>query len=173
MDLMEYLIKEHVFPGTGVEIWIFDQYHLSSQYTLQNLTEEYWDSILYEVKKKSQVEYSLLSKCQWGAEGDVLTILLEDSFLAKKKAPEIKEYLESTYQERFGITLKVGFNYTEEQKEAFYAANRHKLKVEVASIMEQLDKISEESEEEKSEEKKKEEKRKLQQEKRARYLDQR
>ena len=173
MDLMEYLIKEHVFPGTGVEIRIFDQYHLSSQYTLQNLTEEYWDSILYEVKKKSQVEYSLLSKCQWGAEGDVLTILLEDSFLAKKKAPEIKEYLESSYQERFGISLKVGFNYTEEQKQAFYAANRHKLKVEVASIMEQLDKISEESDEEKSEEKKKEEKRKLQQEKRARYLDQR
>ena len=143
MDLMEYLIKEHVFPGTGVKIRIYDRYHLSSQYTLQHLTEEYWESILYEVKNRSQVEYRLLDKCQWGAEGKVLTILLEDSFLAKKKAPEIKDYLEAVYRERFGIELKVGFNYTDEQKQAFYAANRHKLKVEVASIMEQLDKIQE------------------------------
>ena len=173
VDLMEYLLKEQVFPGTGVTIQIYDKYCLSAQYDLFNLTNQYWDSILYEMKKKSQVEYRLLDKCQWGAEGNVLTILLEDSFLARKKAPEMKVYLEEIFKERFGIPLKVGFNYTEEQKQAFYAANRHKLKVEVASVMEQLDKIEEETDEEKSEQKRKEEKKKLQQEKRARYLDQR
>ena len=173
MDLMEYLIREHVFPGTGVNIQIIDQYRLSSQYTLSTLTGEYWESILYEVKKSSQVEYRLLDKCQWGAEGDVLTILLEDSFLARSKSPEIKEYLERIYKERFGIALKVGFNYTEEQKKTFYAANQHKLKVEVDSIMEQLDNIAEPTDEEALEAKKKEERKKLQMEKRARYLDQR
>jgi len=172
MDLMEYLIREHVFPGTGVNIKIIDQYRLSSQYTLSSITEEYWESILYEVKKNSQVEYRLLDKCQWGAEEDVLTILLEDSFLARSKSPEIKEYLEQVYEERFGIKLKVGFNYTEEQKSTFYAANRHKLKVEVSSIMEQLDNIAEPTDEEALEAKRKEEKKKLQMEKRARYLDQ-
>ena len=173
MDLMEYLIREHVFPGTGVQIQIFDQYRLSSQYTLSNLTEEYWESILYEVKKTSHVEFRLLDKCQWGAEGEVLTILLEDSFLARSKAQEIKDYLEQTYKNRFGINLKVGFNYTEEQKSTFYAANRHKLKVEVDSIMEQLDNIAEPTDEEALEAKRREEKKKLQMEKRARYLDQR
>ena len=168
MDLMEYLIREHVFPGTGVQIQIFDQYRLSSQYTLSNLTEEYWESILYEVKKTSHVEFRLLDKCQWGAEGEVLTILLEDSFLARSKAQEIKDYLEQTYKNRFGINLKVGFNYTEEQKSTFYAANRHKLKVEVDSIMEQLDNIAEPTDEEALEAKRREEKKKLQMEKRAR-----
>ncbi len=173
MNLMAFLIKDHVFPGTGVRIEIFDQYQLSSQYTLAHLTEEYWESILYEVKKRSQVEYRLLDKCEWGVEGDVLTILLEDTFLARKKAPELKEYFERIYKERFGISLKVGFNFTEEQKQTFYAANRHKLKVEVNSIMEQLDQVVPLSDEEKTEEQKKQEKKKLQAEKRARYLDQR
>lgn len=173
MDLMEYLIQEHVFPGTGVQIQIFDRYQLSSQYTLSNLTEEYWDSILYEVKKNSNVEFRLLDRCQWGAEGDVLTILLEDSFLARNKSQDIKDYLEHIYRERFGIQLKVGFNYTEEQKNTFYAANRHKLKVEVDSIMEQLDQVKEPTDEEALEAKQKAEKKKLQLEKRARYLDQR
>ena len=50
-----------------------DTYELSSAYTLESITNDYWNSILHEVKKMGRVEYSLLSNGEWGFEGAVTT----------------------------------------------------------------------------------------------------
>lgn len=44
-----------------------------------------------------RVEYSLLANGEWGFEGNIMTILLEDSFLARDKSRVLKEYMEHLF----------------------------------------------------------------------------
>ncbi|MBQ9155926.1 MAG: PolC-type DNA polymerase III [Eubacterium sp.] len=138
INKIAYDLKTQLFGKTQVFLTIDDTYELSPLYTLEQLTRDYWNSILYEVRRMGQVEYSLLKKSEWGVEGDILTLLLEDSFLARKKARELKEYLESMYAHRFGKEIQVGFNFTEDAKNAFYRARDHKLNLEVGLVMDQV-----------------------------------
>lgn len=157
---MEHCIKESLFYQSKSKVRLIEQYDLSEQYTIETLTQVYRDSLLYEIKEESLVLYNLLAKAEWNVNGEILTLFLEDSFLARDRSQEIKQYLESIYHERFHMPLKVGFDYTEAQKQAFYEANRHKLDVEIHQIMEHM--IERENEEEKKQEKKEEKKAKQQ-----------
>lgn len=172
---LEKRIKDALFKNMRIQVQIQERFTLSSQYTLTKVTEEYWDSLLFELREQSLVDYNLMSHASWAFEDDIMTILLEDSFLARQKSMQMKGLLEKIYKERFGADIKVGFDYTEEQKEAFYAANKHKLKLEVSSVMEQIreNEESEEQDPEKQKEKKKEEAKKRQKEQAARFFENR
>lgn len=163
---MERAIKENLFYQSKAKVRLIEQYELSDQYDIERLTVAYKDSLLYEIREKSLVLYNLLSKAEWNVNEEILTLFLEDSFLARNKSGEIKQFLEEIYHDRFHMTLKVGFDYTEAQKQAFYEANRHKLDLEIHQI---IDHLSEEKEEQKAEgkEKEQEEKEKTQREKKS------
>lgn len=162
---MEQAIKQSLFQHSKSKILIEMSYSLSEQYNVETLTMLYKDSLLYEVKKESLVLYNLLSKAEWNVSGTILTLFLEDNFLARNKALEIKEYLEDIYKRRFSMELQVGFDFTEAQKQAFYEANRHKLQVEIDQIMEQLPQEEVKKEIQQEENKKKEAKPKEQEKK--------
>ena len=138
LNKVAYDMKKELFGRASVFILFDDTYELSSAYTLEKITSEYWNSILYEMKKMGRVEYSLLSNAEWGFEGNIMTILLEDSFLAKDKSRKIKEYLEELFLHRFGKEIQVGFDFTDDAKQAFYQARNHKLNLEVDMVMSQI-----------------------------------
>ncbi len=131
-------LKRELFDGTGVFVEIDDIYDLSDQYTTDQILKEYWDSILYEVRTEDRVGESLLRSSEWGVDGDVITFLMEDSFLARNRAQSIQNYMKETFSHRFGREVTIGFNYTEEAKKAFYARRDHLLNVEVGQVMEHL-----------------------------------
>ena len=160
INKIAYDLKTQLFGGTSLFLSIDDTYELSSAYTLEQLTKDYWDSILYEIRKMGQVEYSLMLHAEWGFEGNIMTILLEDSFLAKNKSRELKEYLEEMYAHRFGKEIQVGFDFTDDAKNAFYKARNHKLDMEVGMVMEQIEKVESEKSVGKKEEGEKEPKKK-------------
>ena len=140
INKIAYDLKNELFRGTSVFLAIDDTYELSPVYTLEQLTKDYWDSILYEIHRMGQVEYSLFLRCEWGFEGNIMTILLEDSFLARNKSAKLKQYLEEMYAHRFGKEIQVGFDFTDDAKNAFYKARNHKLSLEVGMVMEQIEK---------------------------------
>ena len=148
LNKVAYDLKKELFRKTGVFVTFDDCYVLSPLYTLEQLTKDYWDSILWEIKKMGQVEYSLFSGCEWGFEDNIMTILLEDSFIARNKAPAVKEYLETMYRHRFSKEIRVGFDFSEDAKQTFYKARNHKLHVEVDLVMEQIEKTEHEKKEE-------------------------
>ena len=160
INKIAYDLKTQLFGGTSLFLSIDDTYELSSAYTLEQLTKDYWDSILYEIRKMGQVEYSLMLHAEWGFEGNIMTILLEDSFLAKNKSRELKEYLDEMYAHRFGKEIQVGFDFTDDAKNAFYKARNHKLDMEVGMVMEQIEKVESEKSVGKKEEGEKEPKKK-------------
>ena len=94
LNKVAYDLKKELFGKTSVFISFDDTYELSAAYTLESITNDYWGSILHEVKNMGRVEYSLLANGEWGFEGNIMTILLEDSFLARDKSRVLKEYME-------------------------------------------------------------------------------
>ncbi len=132
---VEDIICGHLFRGRGYKVIIDDHYELSSQYNTRTLTEVYKDSILYDVEKISHVGYRLLKRAEWYYADDIITLAMEDSKLSKSHSIGIKKYLEETYKKRFGMDIKVGFDYTESDKEMLRRANEQKMKLEIEAIL--------------------------------------
>ncbi len=132
---VEDIICGHLFRGHGYKVIIDDRYELSSQYNTRTLTEVYKDSILYDVEKISHVGYRLLKRAEWYYADDIITLAMEDSKLSKSHSIGIKKYLEETYKKRFGMDIKVGFDYTESDKEMLRRANEQKMKLEIEAIL--------------------------------------
>ena len=130
-------IKDFVFGARASEkVEIKERFILSKQYKLKHLTDVYKDSFLEEIKNKSYVDFRLLDKAEWYYNEDILTLAVEDTHIARSHSLVIKEYLENTYKERFGMEVKIGFNYTEEQKTKLREANEIRLRQELAAIEE-------------------------------------
>ena len=109
---MEAEIKKQLFSGVPTTVTIHESYHLSAQYTPENLMKAYEDSILYELKSYSLMLFNLMRKAEKAFSGDHLcTLHLEDSLVARSKAGELKRVLEKVFRERCGVDLDVNFEY--------------------------------------------------------------
>lgn len=53
---LEQMIKDQLFGRTMIQVEIIEEYRLSEQYTPENLMQEYHDSILLELSRRSTVE---------------------------------------------------------------------------------------------------------------------
>ncbi len=101
LNKVAYDLKKELFGKTSVFISFDDTYELSAAYTLESITNDYWGSILHEVKNMGRVEYSLLANGEWGFEGNIMTILLEDSFLARDKSRVFKRIYGTSFFSSF------------------------------------------------------------------------
>ncbi len=130
----------HLFGGKGYHVEINDRYELSSQYDIRTLTELYKESIYFEIEGISHVGNRLLKKAEWYFDGNIITLAMEDTKLSKSNSQIIKKYLEDMYKNRFNMDVKVGFDYTESDKEMLRKANEQKMKLEVEAILGNLGK---------------------------------
>ncbi len=130
----EEMLSEFVFGKSGETCEIKEFFVLSKQYNLPQLTNIYKDSFLEEIKRLSYVDYRILKRGEWFFNENIVTLALEDTNLAKSHSNVIKEYLETTYKERFGMEVVVGFDFTDEQKSSLRAANEERLKQELLAI---------------------------------------
>ncbi len=112
---IEQAIREQCFDGNGITVKIIEKFHLSGQYTAQNLFPVYKDSILLELRNYSMFEYNLLrhAECDFPAP-DSMHMTIEKSVIAHGKAEELIRILEKVFCERCGLSLKI----TLEEKEA-------------------------------------------------------
>lgn len=105
---LEQGIKEQLFAGKLVSIKILETYRLSGQYTPKKLLDIYRDSILMELKNYSVLLYNMFRKagCIFPEE-DLLELDLEDTMIARDKAPELIHIVEKIFTERCGLSLEV------------------------------------------------------------------
>lgn len=136
---IEDMLGDFVFQG-NMRVKLLEHYDLSGQYNISRLTDIYKDSLLFELQAESSVLYRLVKNAEWFIDGNIITLTLDDTFLAKTRSTDIKKYLEKVYKERFDYDIRVGFDFTEEQKDSIRRANEHKLHLEVHQIMEQVEK---------------------------------
>ena len=109
---LEEGIKSQLFPGKKVTIKILEKYHLSGQYTPKKLMDVYRDSILMELKDYSILLYNMFRRAILSFdEKDLLTMEIEDTMIAKDKAPELVRILEKIFTERCNIPMEVRLSY--------------------------------------------------------------
>ena len=142
---VENALSEFVSQG-NLQVKIIEYYDLSNQYDISKLTNVYKDSLLFELQAESSVLYRLVKNAEWFIDANIITLTLDDTFLAKTRSADIKKYLEQVYKERFHYDIQVGFDFTEEQKDSIRRANEHKLYLEVHQIMEQVESNKEQEE---------------------------
>ena len=163
---VESMVKEQLFGKNRLQIEVKEQYHLSAQYTPENLLNEYLDSILEELGTESVVERSMMQSATWSFETEnVLRLQLTDTIVAKGKKEHLVHYLERIFAERFCCPIEVHVTY-KKAKDSKLKYNDQKIQQEVEAILEHTAAVREEnaaqeseaSDEDKKKETKKEEK---------------
>lgn len=132
---METRLKNQLFARTGIQIKIVERYKLSGQYTPENLMREYKESFLLELGERSVVERSMFNSAGYSfTEGNILSLKLNDSIVAKGKTDDLVDYFRTVYCDRFGLKVDVRVIY-EKAKESKLKYNEQKLRQEVEEIL--------------------------------------
>ena len=133
---LESELKRQLFPHHTMNIKIIEHFQLSEQYTLKNLLDVYWSSILTEFHRYSLLEYNLLRQAKVGVvEENTLRISLEDSVLAHQKEEEIYHILEKIFNERCNLSVQIQMEF-HEKKESKYRKNADlKMQNEVENVI--------------------------------------
>ena len=94
------------------KVEIVPSFHLSSQYNLQNLWDEYSESVLSELKYKSGILYTLLSRADIVFEDvNTMEILLEESMVSKENSDRLQKAMNSLLLLRCNITGNIVIDY--------------------------------------------------------------
>ncbi len=104
---IEDQMQKQLFGSDDLKVILMERFHLSSQYTPENLFERYHDSILLEMRRTSEVAYSLLRHANWQFEEEKVRVEVEDSLWGRRFAPSIGQHLEKIFCERCGFHLTV------------------------------------------------------------------
>ena len=133
---LESELKRQLFPHHTMNIKIIEHFQLSEQYTLKNLLDVYWSSILTEFHRYSLLEYNLLRQAKVDVvEENTLCISLEDSVLAHQKEEEIYHILEKIFNERCNLSVQIQMEF-HEKKESKYRKNADlKMQNEVENVI--------------------------------------
>ena len=134
---MEMLIKEQLFGRTWIDIHILEKFELSRQYTPENLFTEYKESILLELKNRSQVEYNLLlnAKCRFENE-NILYIKFEDTIIAHGRQEGIIDLINRVFHERCNVPIDIRVDYEKIDETRYRQENEQKLQQEINAIVE-------------------------------------
>ena len=135
---MEALLTQYAYHmgNTGKKIQIFVRYQLSEQYDVQQIAENYKESLLEELRAKSRIAFRLMSRAEWFYNDDVISLAVEHSTVAKEHEVLIRKFLVSYFRDHFGMDIEVGFSYSLEQKTKLRQANEIRLQQELRTIEE-------------------------------------
>ncbi|MCI8796428.1 MAG: PolC-type DNA polymerase III [Dorea sp.] len=132
---IEQRLKEQLFGRSYIRVEVKEQYDLSEQYTPENLMDEYFDSFLLELDRRSVVERSMLQNSSYEFEDEnILCLTLRDSIVAQGKKEAITTYLTDVFHHRFSRPIEIKVQY-EKPKESALKYNDVKLKQEVEEIL--------------------------------------
>ena len=122
LEEMEQAIYNQFFGRVGQKVEFAVEYHLSSQYNPESLWNLYKESVIEEMGKESRMASFLLrnSAISFEIQPELshMKLELEDSFVNRTVAAELKVFLEKMFADRFQFQVSVDFLYHEpEEKE--------------------------------------------------------
>ncbi len=129
-------MKRQLFPQHVMNIKIIEKFQLSEQYTLKNLLDAYWNSILTEFHRYSLLEYNLLRHAKLDVvEEKVLCVSLEDTVLAHQKEEEIYHILEKIFNERCNLSIQIEMEFHEKEASKYRKNADIKMQNEVENVI--------------------------------------
>ena len=129
---LEEDMRQQLFPNQKMQIKLMEHYRLSGQYTAKTLLDTYKESMLCEIKEYSLLLYNIFRKAEIRFEEDMqMTLILEDTLIARESQDELIEVLDKIIRERCGIQTKFDIQFVE-KKESHYKKDTD---LEVESIV--------------------------------------
>ncbi|MBQ8633421.1 MAG: PHP domain-containing protein, partial [Lachnospiraceae bacterium] len=114
---MEAALTTQFFGRVGQKVELSVEYQLSSQYNPKSLWDLYEESVIEEVGKESRMASFLLKSADIFFDLDVnpvkMVLDVEDTFVNRTLAAELKSFLENMYEKRFGFHVYVEAEYHE------------------------------------------------------------
>ena len=133
---LENELKRQLFPHHTMNIKIIEKFQLSEQYTLKNLLDVYWNSILTEFHRYSLLEYNLLRHAKIDVVDEkVLRVSLEDTVLAHQKEEEIYHILEKIFNERCNLSIQIEMEFHEKEASKYRKNADIKMQNEVENVI--------------------------------------
>ena len=100
--------------------------------------KEYYDSFLYELKKRSMVEYNMFLNAKYHFENEnVLFLEFEDSIVAEQKATSIVALLSEIFIDRCHIPIRIEIEYRKAKKSKMQEHNELRLQQEINAIVDE------------------------------------
>ncbi len=134
---VEEEMEKQMFHKGQIQVRIVERFLLSRQYTPESLWEEYRESILEELKKRSIVMYNMMRKSKMEfKEGEKVSLTLEDTGLNKTKVNDLIAYLEGVFTDRCGLDLDLEISYVKPKMSKYRKQLEEQEKQEIKKIME-------------------------------------
>ena len=109
---MEVALTTQFFVRVGQKVELSVTYQLSSQYNPESLWNLYKDSVIEEIGKESRMASFLLRSIQPTFDLEVspakMVFDVEDTFVNRTLMADLKTFLETMYQKRFGSRCRAG-----------------------------------------------------------------
>ena len=101
---MQQEMKEQLFGGRKVEVYVEEHYKLSGLYNPRRLMEEYHDSICCEISSFSHMMGAVFreSEINYGEDGSI-DILMQDTCISRGLHDRLEEALNRIFRDRCGI----------------------------------------------------------------------
>ncbi|MEG2608397.1 MAG: PolC-type DNA polymerase III [Lachnospiraceae bacterium] len=133
---VELMIKDQLFSRARLSVEVIERFHLSEQYSPENLMNAYRDSMIYELKQKSALECNMFqnAKCSFQNK-NILCLEMADNIVAEGKKTSIVEYLEEVFNHRCNMSIEVRIIYRELKESKYQKNNEIRLQQEVDTIM--------------------------------------
>ena len=133
---LEEDIRQQLFPNQKMQIKLMEHYRLSGQYTAKTLLDNYKESMLCEIKEYSLLLYNIFRKAEIRFEEDMqMTLILEDTLIARESQDELIEVLDKIIRERCGIQTKFDIQFVEKKESHYKKDTDHQIDLEVESIV--------------------------------------
>ena len=136
---LERALKRQLFGRAEVEVKILERYELSGQYTPEKLLELYRDSILYELKHYSILEYNLFRGAKISfPEENLMKLELQKTTLGEDAADELIRVLYKIFTERCGLDLRIQTEFVEKDEEQRKRTGRVDIDRQAARMIETM-----------------------------------
>lgn len=133
---LEEDMRQQLFPNQKMQIKLMEHYRLSGQYTAKTLLDTYKESMLCEIKEYSLLLYNIFRKAEIRFEEDMqMTLILEDTLIARESQDELIDVLDKIIRERCGIQTKFDIQFVEKKESHYKKDTDHQIDLEVESIV--------------------------------------
>ncbi len=111
---------------------INERYLLSKQYNTENLMEIYWDSIVSDLRDRSELNAQLIKNSEYKIDGNTISFSVNAGTLASERVIDIRRFIEDVFARRFGMTVIVNIQLVqkkEDTEDAVYSGGRKAVEV--------------------------------------------
>ena len=138
LHYVESEIEKQLFGGLQVSVFFVEKFQLSEQYTVENLFNVYFESIMAELRSKSRILSNIIKKAKCTFEGKHMNIEVEETALNLEKLDELKMILLDIFTTRCGIEAEISYTYKEPHTSKFREQSEKRMELEIAAIVDRI-----------------------------------